>query len=238
MKLGPVASDQLRRFGATWKQGEHVLVSGATGSGKTILARQVYNARIQRGGFVVVMVCKLREDRTITDEYKGWTRWEEWKKNPSPHENKVLLWPKTDKLKTMRDMRNKQREVFGHAFDSLAKTGKWTLGVDEGLYTCSPQFLNLSEELAMLHALGRSSKLTVVTLMQRPANVPLIVYGSASHAFVGRTREAADLKRLAELNGRETSRALSGRLAELGRHDFLWVPVATDGEPEKLNLKH
>jgi energy-coupling factor transporter ATP-binding protein EcfA2 len=238
MHIGPVSKDQFSRLRKTWQQGEHILVSGGTGSGKTLLARQLDEIRIQRGGTVIVMVCKLRKDETITREFKGWTRWEKMKRSPAPHEKKVLLWPDTTKCKTMREALQLQKDVFQEAFDILSQVGKWNLHVDEGLYVCDPKFLNLSQELAMLHALGRSSKLTITTLVQRPSNVPLILYGSASHAFVGRTRERTDTQRLAELGGRVSSRDLADRIAAQGRHDFLWVPVAPDWEPETMNLKY
>lgn len=236
MKLGPVTTDQMRRLASEWKQGEHVLISGATGSGKTALGRHVDEIRIERGGHVVVLICKLKPDQTILDDYKGWTRWKEWKKRPSAHENKILLWPDTKKA-TLREALEIQKNVFGEAFDELGKVGKWTVDIDEGLYTSNPQFLNFGQELAMLHAIGRSSNLTLITKVQRPSHIPLIIYSSASHAFIGRTQEQTDLKRLSELGGRTSAKELAARISAQGRHDFLWVPVAPDWEPETVNLK-
>lgn len=240
MDLGPRTRDQFARFAQTWNQGEHVVVSGGTGSGKTALGRHIDQVRIDRGGFVVVFVCKLRPDQTILDDYKGFVRWDHWKKHPSPHENKVLLWPNTDKIKGsnfQRQARDLQRDVFGQAFDGIARNGKWTVDLDEGLYMCSNKYMNMEDDVAMLHALGRSSGVTIVTKMQRPSNVPLIIYGSASHAFVGRTRERADVQRLAELGSRQTSKEMQARISALGRHDFMWLPVAPDWEPEIVNLR-
>lgn len=237
VKVGLKTATQLRRLASVWKQGEHVLISGSTGSGKTALARNVVRIRERAGGFVVVFCMKPLEDETIVDEYKGYERWKTWKKRPSSHENRILLWPDVRKAKGDKDeILAIQKEAFTEAFNGINHAGKWTVQVDEGLYTTNPQFLNMSDDLAMSHAIGRSGRLTMVTLTQRPSHLPLILYGSASHAFVGRTREASDQKRLSELGAREGGKELAGRIADQGRHDFLWIPVAPDWPAERVNL--
>jgi energy-coupling factor transporter ATP-binding protein EcfA2 len=239
MRPGPETMRQLNRLRSTWEQGEHVVISGATKSGKTALARHIVQLRYDNGGSVVVFVAKPNRDETITEDYlnNGFTRWKSFKK-PSSWERRVLLWPDTSKLRTDAEKLKLQKEIFLDAFDKINDKGKWTLQIDEGLYTCDPTFLNMSSNLAMSHAIGRSNFLSVVTLMQRPANVPLIIYGSASHAFVGRTREETDRKRLAELGARESSRELQAMIGRNARHDFTWIPVAPDWPAETINLAH
>lgn len=237
MKMGPRTADLMRRFGNEWKQGQHVVVSGGTGSGKTMLARSILQERIKRGGFVIVFVSKLNPDKTILEQYKGFTRWTEFKKNPGPHESKVLLWPDT-KGKSAREALPIQKKVFGDAFDGLSKVGKWTVLIDEGLYTCAPEFLNLAQPLAMAHALGRSSHLTLITNTQRPSHLPLIIYGSASAAFVAQTPEDVDMRRLANLSARQSSKALGERIKQLPRHEFLFIPCHYDSlDIEQVNFK-
>jgi len=234
---GPESRKQLERLKRVWEQGEHILISGATKSGKTALARHVVEQRAQRGGYVVVFVAKPNRDETIIEDYlnKGFVKWTKFKK-PSTWERRVLLWPNTSRLKTDKEKLAHQKDVFLDAFDKINDKGKWTVQIDEGLYTVSPTFLGMSENLAMSHAVGRSNNLTMVTLTQRPAHLPLIIYGSASHAFVGRTRELSDQKRLAELGALESSRELAARIAGNGRHDFTWIPVAPDWPAETINL--
>lgn len=235
--IGPKSREQLSRLASTWRQGEHVLVSGGTGSGKTILARHLDEIRLQRRGFVIVFVCKLRTDETIVNDYSGWTRWKKWKKNAAPHENKILLWPDTTGLPA-RAARELQRDIFRDAIDGITIQGKWTVHIDEGLYFCSSRYMNMEDDLALMQQMGRSSGITCVTLTQRPAHLPLVVYSSASHAFIGRARETTDVKRLSELGAQESAKELAARIRSQGRHDFLWVPVAPDWESESMNLRN
>ena len=235
MKPGPVTRAQLARLAQSWDQGQHVVISAPTGAGKTTLARPILDIRIQRGGCVVVFVCKPKTDETIVREYKGWTRWERMKRRPSPSENRILLWPKVEG-KTIREIRSLHQEVFGEALDIINRVGSWTVYADEGLYLNSSNFLNLSSEWAMLHAMGRSSNITCITAAQRPSNLPLILYSSASHAFVGQSRVAADAKRLAELDGADP-RELMSAVARQGRRDFLWIDVQSGNEPEPMNVR-
>lgn len=235
-RVGPRSRDQMARLRSTWRQGEHVLVSGGTGSGKTLLTRQIIDQRLAKGAYVVVFVGKLSPDDTILDEFKGWTRWTKWRKNPGPH-NKILLWPDTSKAKTVDEARDIQREVFKDALNDIAKTGRWTVVFDEGLYMCDPRFMNMADQVALFHYLGRSSGVTIITETQRPSHIPLVIYGSVAHAFVGRTRERSDAQRLAELNGNTSSKELQGMIGAQGPHDFLWLPVKPDWAPETVNLE-
>ena len=238
MQPGPNTRMQLARLGRVWKQGEHVLVSGATKSGKTSLTRHIVELRAQRGGHVVVFCMKPLPDPTIINDYRDFNRWEKWPRFIRSSDKRNLLWPDVSKAKgNRRAILEIQTEVFQTAFDAVNSTGKWTVLIDEGLYTTSPEFLNMAGDLAMGHAIGRSGDLTYVTSTQRPSHLPLILYGSASHAMVGRTREAVDTKRLAELGPKEGAKELGARISKLDRHGFLWIPVSEDWDTEYVNLK-
>jgi energy-coupling factor transporter ATP-binding protein EcfA2 len=235
VKIGPRARSQLTRLALTWQQGEHALVTGGTGSGKTLLARQLDEIRLQRGGNVVVFVCKLKPDETIDEYYKGFTRWTTWHKSASVTENKILFWPKVEKL-TPREATALFKREFEKALGEIGKAGKWTVHIDEGLFVSNSAYLGLGNVLGLMYALMRSSKGTMITLAQRPAHLPVAIYANLSHAFVGRASELPDLKRLADMDGSTNSKALQKMIQDNGRHDFVWIPIATDSPPERINL--
>lgn len=238
VRIGPHSREQLMRLALEWKQGEHVLVTGGTGSGKTLLARNLDEIRIKRGSSVIVFVCKLRPDDTITQYYSkadGWTRWTTWKRRPSIAENKILFWPKVEGLDPKSATELMKRE-FTYALEQIGKQGKWTVHLDEGLFITSPAYLNLGPMVGMMYALMRSSKGTMITLAQRPSHMPVSIYANLSHAFVGRASEAADLKRLADMDSTMDSKSLQRMINQNGRHDFIWIQLGTDKPPERINL--
>ena len=231
---GKIAREQLNRLALQWKQGEHILVSGGTGSGKTTLARHLDEIRIRRGGSVVVFVCKA-EDASIAKHYAGWTRWTEWHRRPGPAENRILLWPKV-KGKNLFEQRRLWRKTFAEALDDIGSKGKWTVHLDDALFMTSPVHLAFGREIAMAHQMLRSMKGTIITLAQRPSHLPLEVYACIDHAFVGASREAADLKRLANLDGSSSSKELQQMIAANGKHDFVWIKCNSRAAPERVNL--
>lgn len=237
--LGPRTRRQLMKLKATWKQSNHVVISGKTGSGKTEVASHLDDIRAEAGGHVVVCVLKPRDDKTIVNafEKRGYKRWEKFPKNPSPFDNKVLLWPDVSKAKGHRSaILDIQRSVFEPAVARFIHDGRRTVHIDECLYWCHPQFLNMSGELAMMHSIGRSGGLTMIDLMQRPSDLPLIIYGSASIALIGQTREVEDLKRLAKLGYKEGSKKLAEMISDQELHDFALVPINSNEPAEPFNL--
>ena len=238
VKIGPRTREQFMRLALHWKQGEHCLVTGGTGSGKTHLARQLDEVRIRKGSSVVVFMAKMQPDDTITKYYRkedGWTRWTTWKKRPNMTETKILFWPKVEG-KTLPEATEIMKREYTRALEEISREGKWTVHIDEGLFTTAPHGLGLSSMIGTMYALMRSSKGTMITLAQRPAHLPVSIYANISHAFVGRASELPDLKRLADMDSVVNSKALQRMINQNGKHDFIWIPIGLDAPPERVNL--
>jgi len=233
--LGPEFLAHREWLMQNWKQGEHVLVTGGTGSGKSVLAKQLYDVRLARGGHVIVFYCKLRDDKTFLDEYQGWTIWNEFKRNARTRDRRIILKVDSKGL-TPRETLEKQREVFRDALDNIADVGNWTVGYDEGYYFVERDFLNMSSDMAMQLILGRAAGVTNVVLSQRPAYLPLVVYGSATYAYTAMTKETTDRQRLAQMSARESSPELFQRIAQLEEHEFLWTPARATVSSQVVNV--
>lgn len=233
--LGPVAKSQLARISLMWEQGQHVLITGGTGSGKTRLARELIQMRLDRGGSVVVFVAKLQRDDTLRDDYGDFKRWKTWKDRPSVTDRRILLWPDVEG-KTATEARAILQAEYSRALNEISKVGKWTVVIDEGLYTTASGGLNQSEIISQMFQLIRSAKGTMIVLAQRPAHLPLAIFANIDMAFVSRASETMDLKRLGDLSTVMPSKKLQAEIARNGKHDFVWIPTGWQLPPERINL--
>lgn len=216
-----------------WAQGQHIAVFGPTSSGKTTLVRPLLDVRLRRGGHVIGFFNKA-EDATI-DEYFGrhWKRYKKWPRWGPSSNRRIMLWPSTtDTIKASQEM---HAEQFKRALDWVARVGNVTLYIDETLYLT--EMCGLGHEISFLHYFARSSGVTIVTSSQRPFRVPRTILSSATHAYVARTRDRDDLKRLSEL-GNIDPRELEYNLAALAdRHDFVYANPQGDAPSVIVNTR-
>lgn len=227
----------LNRLALRWEPGQHLIISGGTGSGKTTIARYINQVRLHGGGTVIVFVSKVRADATITEFYSandGWKRFKTWHV-PKKDERRILLWPAVEG-KNPEEVLTEQRKVFNQALDYIANHGQYTVQLDEGLYMTSREFINAYSRISMMFQMMRSSGGSIILLTQRPSGIPLSAYANIDHAFISRPGNEEDLKRLANLGGGLNKRALTKVLSANGKHDFVWIDVYSDNEPIKINL--
>jgi len=214
-----------------WQQGEHVLISGPTGSGKTTMVRRL----IEKRSHVVVFVSKLY-DPTFKNEFKGWTRLEEWPKGgPKPYLNRILLWPRQQK--TLRDSVSLQREVFRDAINAISVQGKRCIVIDESLMMNDPRIIGLGTEIGLMHYYGRSSGISMVDLMQRPAWIPNVIYSSVTHAYITKTRDRNDLKRLSDMGGVDNREVGLNLMRLPRRQDYVYLNPLGDAPSSVVNTR-
>jgi hypothetical protein len=209
-------------FASHWSQGEHVLFVGPTGSGKTVAARTLAEDR----KFVIVLGTKMRD--TEMDEYlaAGYTRIDQWPPSRSdlrPLEDgsiRLVLWPK---IRTRAELTG-HRATYAKCLDSTLIDGGWTIVADEGLWLCSRNGLNLGPQLEAIAYTGRSSGVTLMTLLQRPAGVPRNIWSNVSHAFMWKHGVTNDTRELASL-GTEDPKTVGLAISQLQPFQFLYLPT-------------
>jgi hypothetical protein len=204
----------LRRL--DWRQGEHLFIAAPTQCGKTSLA----SILVARRNHVVVLSSKPGDDN-LRKRYADYRRISEWP--PDREADRVLLWPRQQSELSRTII--VQRAAFKKCLDSVSRQRGWCVVVDEA-HWCS-QFLRLDREIAVLHHQGSSTGISMVTLSQRPAWIPRIIYSSASHVFLGATHDRDDAKSLANLGGVDM-KEVADTMARMGRHDLLYLnPMGT-----------
>lgn len=203
-----------RREGLGWLQGEHVIVIGETGSGKTTLLSQILD--IPR--YVVVFVTKTYDQSFSKTRWPGWHVMDKWNPREAAGHGHVLLWPKPGD--TIKETVENQQQVFGDALNRIYRDRGWTVVVDELQWMVDE--LKFGREMRTYQHQARSSGITVVSGLQRPSHVPVITYGSATHAFVSRQTERQDVKRLADLGGVD-AKALSDALPVIPKRHWLYL---------------
>lgn len=225
----------MRHMMLNHESGQHVLIAAPTGSGKSAMALKLTDYP-REGMYVVNMVTKPRDETFEGSELSHWDRIEEWNPKagrPSPWMDRVLLWPKPQE--TMQATKMLQKQVFHEALNSIFRTGRRRVVIDELHYMSDPSYLGLYDDIAILHHMGRSLGVTMVNLTQRPAWIPKIIYSSVTHAYIAQTKDRDDLKRLSDLGGID-GRAIAKAVSELpSKHDFLYVNPMGSHDPVIVN---
>jgi hypothetical protein len=199
-----------------WKQSQHVVAIGGTGSGKSTLSGEL----LPRRKLVVVCVSKGMDEifqGPYFTEYDTIAKWSARKKD----QEHVLLRPANQK--TIELTRTHKTDIFRECFDSiLLKEGYWCIDIDESHYLC--ERLKLGGEVADLMEQGRSAHISVWNNTQRPAGIPLAIYVNSMHGFFFLTQEEYDLQRLSRMGNKHTNvKELSANIQNLDTHEFVYI---------------
>lgn len=204
-----------------WRQGEHITTIGPTGSGKTVLNRQL----LRRRDFTVVLGVKNRDPELYqpfqADGYELVHTFDPFVPDDAEY-RRVLFVPLTDHHGAAG--RQEKSRKFRQALNDVMDTGRWCVYGDDIAWLADQ--LKLSPELEELWMLGRSEGISVVASSQEPVNIPVMAYGAATHLFLFKNPDLYRAKRMAELTGlnREVTQAT---ILALPDHEFLYVNKST-----------
>lgn len=211
----------VKRFGAQWKQGQHMALVGITGCGKTTFASQLLANR----RYVLALDPKGGDSSLSTLERRGFQRITQW---PPPRqvrqdiaEGRPARLIVGQRLRARGD-RAKLRALLSDAIDGAFEEGGWTLYIDELQVAADRRLMNLTAGIEENLIAARDRGVSVVTSFQRPAWVPRSASEMSTYLAVWYTRDVDTVNRLAEMMGmaKPDARAM---VRGLGKYDVLVV---------------
>ena len=200
-----------------WLQGEHLTTIGPTGSGKTVLNREL----LKRRDYVVVLGVKNR-DQELYGPFERMGYKLEHSFQPQPPEDAeealVLFVPRTDKQGVER------RQIIGRRFrlvlQEVLRIGYWCVYCDDVQYMADK--LRLAPELEDLWQLGRSEKATLVVSSQEPVDIPVEAYSAATHLFLFANPDQVRAERMGKLAGMNR-KLVEEVVLSMPPHEFLYI---------------
>jgi hypothetical protein len=225
--------DFLEDFAIDWEPGQHVAMVGPTGTGKTT----VLCALLDRCRSFVLGFDPKGGDETFAKT--GFPRLTQW---PPPSRDydrmarrepvKYLVGPKTRRRRDRPALIDMQERALEGAWDD----GGWTVAIDE--LQIAADKMGQADSIDELLIAARTRKVSVVSLFQRPAEVPRAAYQMASWIFLGLTLDTDTINRLAEIVGRPRYE-IRGAVNGLAKVDYSWLVVPNNPRrPMILTLPH
>lgn len=131
-----------------------------------------------------------------------------------------VMWPRhVGDLGTNSDYKA-HRELVYKTLQSAHKQGDTWIFADEVEEITKD--LALERELRTMWRKSRSVHTGIIAATQRPSDVPLLMYSSATHLFLGNTPDQRDQKRYAEIGGFDP-KLIQSVVADLPRFSMLYL---------------
>lgn len=201
----------LESFKKEWEAGQHVLLIGHTGSGKTIAAEDVLLLR----KYVVAIATKSK-DKSLEQYIKndGFVKRDTWP--PEWNQRKILFWRKP---KALGDFSAQQIGVY-EVMSDVFQRGGWTTYFDDLIYITNT--LRLKEPVKMFYTQVRSMGVSIVASLQRPFWAPVEATSQSTYALVFAAHDERDVHRIAE--GLSVSfKVLLEAIKSLNEYEFVFV---------------
>lgn len=217
LKQYPFVAWERLKPAIVWKQGQHALAVGGTGTGKSTVAGEFLPRRAQ----VVVAVSKGMDEIFDGPYYRDYEIIRHWRPGKK---QRVMLWPENQK--SLRETKAHKTKVFQEMFDNiLLVRGNWCIDIDETHYMSDT--LGLKGEVTDIMEQGRSAGISAWNNTQRPAGIPLAVYVNTTHAWLFQAQEEYDVDRLARMANKYTNakemKANLDVLESFEKHEFIYL---------------
>jgi ABC-type oligopeptide transport system ATPase subunit len=206
----------LRYFANTWKQGEHLTIIGPTGSGKTTLGLEL----LRTMPYVSIIATKQSDDTlsSFAERNKEYRIIKEflWSHTQKTLDDKLIVWPKL--TKDAGDV-SKQQIPIRNSLNRMFFQGGWSIFADE-LWLLTNR-LKLSSILESYWSQGRSSGLSIIGCVQRPAFIPRMAFSEPRYLLIGQMEDRRDVETVS--NGTNINqKILATEVNKLSRHSFLF----------------
>src|ERR1700722_147619 len=214
----------------TWQQGDHLILLGKTGRGKSTFAYDVLQRRYEQAwANVCAFITKKRDD---TSGELGWDVIQDWppgfkeRRGPIPRQDRIphsrlMLWPHYTRASTFP---KNVKATFLDAIDEIMEGGNWTPSLDEAAYIVQSPGLRTSMD--ELFTQSRSNGITIAAGSQRPVWVSRAQLSQHCWVCTFRIGDIEEATRAAEVMGDRDR--YKGVVATLGPHEFVLVNTVSD----------
>jgi energy-coupling factor transporter ATP-binding protein EcfA2 len=216
-KIVPKTWDQfLTDFEKEWSPGQHIALIAPTGQGKTTVLVSLLGLR----KYVLALDPKGGDSTLAKTKYRRLGAWPPRSKDYDDMAEgkpvRYLVGPKVHTRDDRARLGTVQTDTLRGAFDD----GGWTVAIDE--LQVAADKMGHADDIETLLISARDKRLSVVSLFQRPANVPRAAFEMASHIFLGLTLDVDTVNRLAEIVGRPKYE-IRGAVEGLASYDYSWM---------------
>lgn len=206
------------------KPSEHVFIAGATGTGKTYLARK-YLAQYE---YVVAIDTKgmLQWPEVPKDEKIVVTKLTDLDKAGEKY-SKIIYRPRFEELNF---------EYYNSFFRWVYERKNTICWVDEVMSIC-PNPHKIPDYYKAILTRGRERKTAAWSLTQRPSGIPAVIMSESTHLFIFRLNLPADRDKLSYITGSEKLEERPDLLPGGGKDKYaFWYWQPENDEPIRAKL--